>query len=241
MNRKFEKKESVVLSMCDNTGRLSIYHIFALFMDVATQHAEELKVSSDDLGEDLFWLTVRTKVQIIKRPEMSSEVTITTWPQKPSRVRANRHYIISDGNGVLIKGKSEWTVVNTATGKLQRVAEVYPEGFEFSEDLSMEENYSRISDDFEDAPAFAQYTIRSTDIDLVQHMNNAAYIRALVGMFTTKELEEYPITEIEIAYKAQSYEGETLTIKSREVEGAVEYAMVKPDCTVCATLRVVRG
>lgn len=240
MNNKLEKNYEISLSMCDNTEHLSIYNIFAMFMDIATEHAKNIKASTKDLGEDMFWVTVRTKVQILRRPVVYDKITLATWPEKPSRVRANRHYIISDENGVLIKGKNEWTVVNIATGKLQRVSEIYPAELEFCEDISIEENYARISDDFSDAQTVCDYTIRSTDIDLVQHMNNAAYIRALIGTINTKDLQEHPIKDIEIVYKSQSYEGETLTIKRRVTENAEEYGMLKADSTVCATVRIVR-
>lgn len=240
MNNKFEKKTNIALSLCDNTGKLSIYNIFTLFMDIATEHANELKLSSDDLGENLFWVTVRTKVQILDRPKMSSNITLTTWPEKPSRVRANRHYLISDGDTVLVKGKSEWTVVDTSCGKLCRVGDLYPDGFEFCEEFAVEEKFSRFSDDFSAAQTLCEYTVRSIDIDLVQHMNNAAYIRTLMGAFSTEELTEKPIKEIEIAYKTQSYEGETLTIKYRDTEDGVEYGMIKPDSTVAAMIRIIR-
>lgn len=240
MGNRFQKDTHIALSQCDNTGKLSVYHIFTTFMDMATEHAEQLKLSSSDLGENLFWITVRTKAQIINRPSMSQKVSLATWPQKPSRVRANRHYLISDENGVLINGKSEWTVVDTSTNKIQRVSDIYPDDFDFCEELSIEENFSRVSDDFSSAQTLSTYTIRSTDIDLVQHMNNAQYIRVLMGVFTKKELEEKPIKEIEITYKAQSYEGETLTIKCRKGEDFVDYGMLKSDGTVAATIRVIR-
>ncbi len=240
MSSIYERKATIPLSLCDNTGKLSIYNVFTLFMDIATEHAEELKLSSDDLGDELFWITVRTKVKIEKRPSMNDIVTLKTWPEKPSRVRANRHYVISGENGVLINGKSEWTVVNTTTGKLCRVEELYGEDFEFCDDVCIKEKYSRINDDFSNAKEVEKYTVRSTDIDLVQHMNNAAYIRTLIGAISTKDLENSPIAEIEIAYKAQSYEGETLTIMQREVDGCVDYGMIKDDGTTCATIRMVR-
>ncbi|MBR2715405.1 MAG: hypothetical protein IKB73_04270 [Ruminococcus sp.] len=240
MSAKYTKNALIPLSLCDNTGKLSVYSIFTLFMDIATEHADILKLDSDHLGENLFWVTVRTKVKVIRRPKLSSEVTLSTWPEKPSRVRANRHYLISDENGAMIKGKSEWTVVNTETGKLSRVGEIYGEDFEFCEDIACEGNYAKVKDDFSDAQVLSQYTINSTDIDLVQHMNNAAYIRAFLGAFSTEDLEKSEIKEIDIAYKAQSYEGETLTIKYKCEEDAVIYAMVKPDGTTAATLRVVR-
>ncbi len=240
MNNIMRKEITIPLSLCDNTSHLSVTSMFTLFMDIATDHANELKLSADDLGEGKFWVAVRTKVKINDRPKLSQKVTLSTWPQAPVRVRANRHYTVSDDNGVMISSKTEWTVVDMNTSKLERLDCVYPDGFDFFKEQACEEPFARVNGDFSDAKTVAEYTVKSTDIDLVQHMNNAAYIRALMGVFSCKELEASQINEIEIAYKAQSYEGETLTIKERQVDTAFEYAMIKPDSTIAATIRIVR-
>lgn len=241
MKNKMQRDIFVPLSHCDNESKLSVPFMFNLFMDIATDHANELHLSSKDLGEDMFWLATRTKIIVNRRPQMSEKVTLATWPQKAVRVRANRHYTISDSEGVAVLGKTEWAVINTATGKLQRLNDIYGEDFEFCEDVSCEESYARISDNFDEAEVFAQYKICSNDIDIGQHMNNAAYIRALFSLFSTKELNDSNVKEIDITYKNQSYEGEILTIKVRKTDdGAFEYGMIKPDNTVAAVVRIVR-
>lgn len=240
MNNVFSKEITIPLSLCDNTAKLSVTSMFTIFMDIATEHANELKLSSEHLGDNKFWLAVRTKVRIKDRPRLSQKAVVSTWPQEAVRVRANRHYSISDDSGVVISAKTEWTVVDVSTNKLVRLNDVYPKGFEFLQDLAIEEPFARMSADFEDAKTIAEYTIRSTDIDLVQHMNNSAYIRALLSVFSCEELEKSPVKEIEIVYRAQSYEGEVLTIKERVADGAVEYGMIKPDSQVAAIIRVVR-
>lgn len=240
MNSVLKQERIIPLSLCDNTSRLSVSSMFTLFMDIATEHADELKLSSENLGENKFWIAVRTKVSINERPKLSDKVTFSTWPQAPVRVRANRHYEISNENGTMISAKTEWTIVDVSTNKLERINDVYPENFEFCDRLAVEDAFARMGNDFSQAETVAQYTVRSTDIDLVQHMNNAAYIKALLGIFSCEELENSPIRDIEIVYKSQSYEGETLTIKKREADGANEYGMIKPDDTVAAIVRVVR-
>ena len=241
MKNKMQRDIFVPLSHCDNTSRLSVPFMFNMFMDIATDHANELHLSSKDLGEDMFWLATRTKIIVNRRPQMSEKVTLATWPQKAVRVRANRHYTITDGLGVAIMGKTEWAVINTSSGKLQRLNDIYGEDFEFCEDVSCEDPYARISDNFDDAEILAQYTICSNDIDIGQHMNNAAYVRALFSLFSCKELNDSNVKEIDITYKNQSYEGETLTVKVRKADdGAFEYGMIKPDNTVAAVVRIVR-
>ncbi|MBQ8057867.1 MAG: hypothetical protein IJ275_06000 [Ruminococcus sp.] len=241
MENKMERELLIPLSHCDNTSRLSVPFMFNMFMDIATDHAVQLKLSSKDLGEDMFWLATRTKIVVNRRPQMSEKVTLATWPQKAVRVRANRHYTVCDDKGVAVAGKTEWAVINTATGKLQRLNDLYGEDFEFCEDVSCEGSYARISDNFDDARVLAEYKIRCTDIDVGQHMNNAAYVRALFSLFSCDELEKSGVKEIDITYKNQSFEGEILTVKERVAEdGAYEYGMIKPDSTVAAVVRIVR-
>ncbi len=242
MTAKMIKSSSVLLSQCDSTARMSIPSIFAQFMDMATQHADELHVSSKELGDDMFWIITRTKVHIDRRPEISEPVTLATWPQTPVRIRSNRCYTISDEQGVVISGKTEWTVLELSSGKLKRLSEIFPQDTQFCDDVCVEEPYARVSADFDDADVIGEYVITSNDIDMVGHMNNSAYIRALCGMFTVKELSECDITDIDIAYKAQSFESETLTVKSKntDVDGVTDYAMIKPDGTIAVTVRIVR-
>ncbi len=239
MISKMEKSFYVPLSLCDNEAKLSIPSMFTLFMDIATEHANELKLSSKDIGENMFWLAVKTKLRIYNRPEMSSKVTLSTWPEKPARIRANRNYTIADENEILVCGKTEWAIIDTESGKLQRLSDIYGADFEFCEEQSVEESYARVSDNFDDAEIIGDYTVKSIDIDLGQHMNNSAYVRAFVSMFSCEQLKEMNIKEIDIAYKAQSFEGETLTLKRLVCDSFVDYAMVKSDNTVCATLRIV--
>lgn len=242
MSNKLTVNSSVKLSQCDNTARMSIYSIFTQFMDMATEHADALKVSSKELGDELFWIVTRTKVHIDRRPEISEPITLSTWPQAPVRVRSNRCYTISDSDSVIISGKSEWTVLNVNSGKLMRLTDVFPADTPFCEDIAVEEPFARVNADFTDAEVIGTYKVSSSDIDMVGHMNNSAYIRALCSMFTTKDLSDNEITDIDIAYKAQSYEGETLTVRAKptEEDNTTDYAMVKEDGTIAVTVRITR-
>ncbi len=239
MDNVMIKQQIVAPSLCDNTAKLSVSAMFSLFMDMATEHASALKLSTQDLEGDLFWLAIKTKIKIEKRPDMSSKVTLSTWPKKPVRVRTDRCYTISDENGVMISGKTQWAVIDMKTQKLIRLTDIFGEEFKFPDENSVEEKYAKISDDFSDAQVLCEYVVKSTDIDMGQHMNNTAYVRALFSMFSCKELEEHPVSEIDITYKNQCYEGETLTIKKRVCDDATEYGMIKSDLSVAASIRIV--
>lgn len=64
--------------------------------------------------------------------------------------------------------------------------------------------------------------MRSTDIDLGGHMNNAAYVRAFAGAFSSEEWKALRVHEAEAASRAPCYEGDTLRLQRRSADGALE-------------------
>ncbi len=240
MDTVYKKEDVIAPSLCDGTARLSVPNTFALFMDIAAEHAENLGIGAYALSKkDLFWLTVRTKLAIKKRPAIMSNTAAATWPGRPERFRCMRYYTLEKDGEMLIEGKTEWAILNMKTQKLVRADEVYPEELTLTDETACESPFERIMEDIPEKNERAAYTVKSTDIDLGGHMNNAAYIRALFSAFTSKELEGMRIREMEAAFRAQTYEGETLSIRARDIEGGMEAVLVKDDGKAALAARML--
>lgn len=223
-----KKQLTVLPSLCDNTAKLSIPSIFSVFMDIASEHAQIIEVGSDKLNQkNLFWLTVKTKIIIHKLPEMMKKTEVATWPEAPERIRTNRYYTLSNEDGILVEGKSEWAIIGTEDGKLHRIDEIFPSDIEFYEKKVCETPFERMADDFHEYGEKCKYTVKSTDIDLGQHMNNAAYIRAIFGAFSCKEIEEANISEAEIHFKQPCFENEVLSVRIRKDGNRTYIGMIK--------------
>ena len=219
--------------MCDSTAKLGIPNAFGLFMDIATEHAELLGVGMNDLmPKGLFWLTVRTRIRFNRRPSMTERVEVRTWPETPERSRCNRDYAIMKDGETLLEGKTEWMVMNLHTGRLHPADAVFPADLDLLEDRVLPEPFARMTDDFADADDFGAYTVRSTDIDVGGHMNNAAYVRAIAGLFSTKDWNAMNIREMEVAFRAPCFEGDVLRAQRREAGEAVELRLSREGKTV---------
>ena len=231
MNMKLDKSVVIPISLCDRDGKLSYPAHFSVFMDMASEHGPQIGLGLDDPAmKDLFWLTVKTKIRVYDRPNMLRQVNVSTWPEKPGRVRTNRLYTIKDGDNLLAEGKTEWALINTVTGKLVRFDSVYPKDLVHIDAPVSVSPFSKISEDFDEDQCIGSYTVCATDIDIGQHMNNAAYLRALFGMLTNDLLKGRDIFEMEAVFKTPCYEGEVLKVYCRE-EGGMQLAMKKPDGT----------
>ena len=240
MENKLDKKATILISMCDNGGQLSVPALFSLFMDMASEHGTMIRLGSEELEKKgLIWLTVKTKIRINRRPAMMEEMMLETWPEKPGKVRCNRFYRLSSGDEICAEGKTEWAMFRPETGKLAAIDEVYPEDLVHYEEVVCEGAYARVSEDFTGAEVLDVYRVRSTDIDVAQHMNNALYIRAFFGALSCAELEKLNIREVDVVFRSPSFEGEELTICRRRTEEGFEIGILHPGGKAAVVARVL--
>lgn len=239
-NNKNTTTVAALPSSCDHTGRLGMYDTFKIFMDLANEHAKILGVDQKTLMKDgLFWLTVKTHVKFYNRPEMDSVMKAETWPVKPGSLRTDRCYRLSTEGGLVAEGKTEWAILDQSTGKLYSVPKVFPTDFDFCTDTVDIQDYPRVVLDMDKAEVRGPYRVSSSDTDIGKHMNNTAYVRALLGHFTTAELDSMDIQEISVVFKASAHEGDMLSMPIVRNGDIIDTALVFPDGKPAVLARIV--
>ena len=239
MENRLERQIKIPMSICDNTNRISLDGIVDLFMDYATEHGDSIGVGRDVLAaRNLIWVAAKTKIKINRRPENLETVNVATWPETPGRIRFNRYYSLTQNGQYLVEGKTEWAILDLTNGRPHKLDEMYPVDMEHHPEVVCDTPFTRMSTDFDDCEVLKTYTVSSNDIDISQHMNNVAYIRAVLGCFSCKEIEDMNITEFEAVYRSQCFEGENLTFKKRVTENGMEIGIIKEDGSTATVIRL---
>lgn len=249
-NQKHERCEflrdiKILPSMCDGDSRLSIAAALDEFQNTATLHADTFDIGPDGMNRRYyFWIITKTRIHINRMPEMMDDVVLRTWIQAPERICCERDYSISMNDEVLAYGRSIWAVISRDTGKLVPMKGLYPE-LDFCVAPPDDKAFLRLGKKFDGAEEIGSYTIRSIDIDLGGHMNNVNYVRAMLGCFTTEEIKRFNISQLELNFISQSYEGETLTFLKKTAEdggeqngGLFDIAAADPDGKIVFVARV---
>ncbi|MCR5826086.1 MAG: hypothetical protein K6G54_05950 [Oscillospiraceae bacterium] len=240
METRYTRPLTILPSVCDSSARLGVPDAFSLFMDVATEHSTVLGCGLDVLGpRGLFWLTVRTRVRFYRRPKMFERATLSTWPERPGKLRIDRNYLIELDGTPLVAGKTEWTVLDQTTGRLHPMADIFAPDADYHPATVWDEPFTRSRD--EALEPFARYTVRSTDIDLGGHMNNAAYLHALAGLFSCADWQGMHIRELEIAYRSSCYEGDVLVWQKREHGDTIDLRAALDDGSTIALGHIIKG
>ena len=230
MEGSYQKQVVITPSRCDATSRLSLHSIFVLFQDIASEHAESLGIGGAALAEKgLFWLTVRTRVKVYSRPRMMQEVDLSTWPMAPGRMRCDRCYRLCDGETLRAEGRTEWCVYDTQLGAVRSTEGLFDPETDFHGELLLPAPYARFRHDFTEADRACTHVVRASDIDVGRHMNNVAYLRMLMDVFSVAEQEKLRITEMEILFCMPCFEGEELDVLRRRTDFGYEFGVRRPD------------
>ena len=232
MENILEREHLILTSECDAEGKLGIKNTFDLYMDLAALHAYRLGIGYYDmLAYRCYWVAVRTRVRFYDRPKLGERVETLTWPGKPGLAKMDRFYQLRQGERILSEGRTEWGVQDIDTGGVRRTKSYpYPFDLPTREERVCEEPFTLFRDaDAEGKEQLCEYTVSSMDIDVGHHMNNVAYIRMLLSTFSTEELADMDISELEIAYRHACFEGETLRIYRWAEDDSRRFQVIRPD------------
>ena len=230
MEASFTRKQTITPGLCDSSGRLSCADTFRLFQDVASEHAERMGLGGVAMQKrHAFWMTVRTRVHVYRRPWMMQEVDLTTWPMAPGKMRCDRCYRLLGGETLLAEGRTEWCVYDTQANAVRSTEGLFDPETVFSDALLLPDPYARFRHDFTDENRACTHVVRASDIDVGRHMNNVAYLRMLMDSFSVSEQEKLRITEMEILFCMPCFEGEKLDVLRRRTDSGYEFGVRRPD------------
>lgn len=178
MSNNFVYTEQIVFNNDSfQQSNINPHALFKVFTHMATKHAELLGVGFNDmLKQNLLWVTMRVKYQIVGQLTPNTTYNISTFPQAKNMLEFDRDFLITDINGnVAVKATSKWCVIDCTTRRLSRLqnidvpcADMQPV---FEGKFLKTETFQPAG-----APDFT-YQVLPEDIDSNGHMNNSIYAR----------------------------------------------------------------
>lgn len=151
--------------------------ICELLQEVAGNHARQLKFDITDLQQDkLTWVLHRLRVEVDQFPDWRDTITIQTWPSGGDGLRAHRDFLILDSeNNIIGKSLSYWLILDIESRRPKRIPKTILESVPDNSEhvLPVDEGYFKNVEHPQDTQLFS---VRKSDLDLNQHVNNVRYI-----------------------------------------------------------------
>ena len=146
--------------------------------DMASDNAESLGFGySYIIKNNLAWFLLKYRIEFEDYPSRISDLKLTTEPRGYNKLFAFRDFAIYDGEKLLGRAASTWSLVNIETKNITPVHDAlnlnpYMQPFEKREDDLVYEKIRPI----EKIDLQKVFEVRFDDIDVNNHVNNANYI-----------------------------------------------------------------
>ncbi len=166
--RRFRTEKTVGLSDVDATGRLRLDVVARFLQDAASEDVI-------DVGRPPsrhFWVVRRTEIDVVEPFCDDLRVELETWASGIAPAAASRRYTLRGAAGGHIEAESVWIHLDRDLRPLRLDAgflEIY------GESAAGRRASTRLLLPSPAVPAARAWPLRSTDIDRLGHVNNAAY------------------------------------------------------------------
>jgi acyl-CoA thioesterase FadM len=176
MKRQFRQAHTVRYDECDSFGLLAPASFLRYMQEIASLDAEDARLAGE--GN---WIAKRTVISFAAPVPIHTRLELTTYGIGFSRITAQRGYEASivgqEAGSPAISARTLWVYLD-ARGRPVRLpagtGEIWlPDGPAPQQPEALWPAFPQ------GAPDRGEYGVRFSDIDIMQHMNNAAYVEAM--------------------------------------------------------------
>ncbi len=205
--RRYEQSVTVGLADTAPSGRVRLDALARWLQDVALAD-----VVDAGLGEAALWVVRRTRLAVTRFPRFGETATAATFCSGIGRMWAQRRTTVATSGGGLVEAVALWVHLDPTS---LRPTPFAPEELElYSTSAAGREIKARLRHPApaEDA-ASRPWRFRTTELDVADHINNAAYWAVLEDELLTGGTEPSAI-DVELEFRTPAQPGEHAVLSS---------------------------
>jgi acyl-ACP thioesterase len=186
-------------------GRLRLDALARFMQDVADEDAATAPVTDGDS----VWVLRRLVAQFERTPRFRDALTLATWCSGAGARWAERRTDVSRRGDAVVRGVATWVHVDRESGRPARLVPAFDNVWGVS--ARGRKVSARLQ--HENAPDVARrerWPLRATDIDIVGHVNNAAYWAAIEELIARRPT--LSVARCEIEFRAGVLPGEDVDL-----------------------------
>lgn len=202
-------EETVLLQpqMMDNKGCLKLGELLSILSNIATHHAYQLGVYSDEMKGRYGWVVSKLKISLDQPIQNQDSLTVMTYPSTGTNVRFPRSYELYHHETRLGAVISDWSMIDLEKRRIvipKRIGLTFPPQAS-TPIMSFEEGM------VEGPWAFLETRrVRYSEVDVNGHLNNAHYVMWALDALPLHFLEHHWIQKIVIFFKKETMMNQAL-------------------------------
>ncbi len=203
----------------DRSNFITATAISEYLQEIAGEHANNIGFGYRQvIKQQMVWVLSGIRIEVQRLPRWEEEVLIQTWVVNNNRFLSRRDFRWLDKQGnELLTATTNWILFHTEKRRPQLVEQMNfplkmkPE--QTATGLPVQNIRVKIEDQRPKT-----YEVKYSDLDMVGHMNNTKYIRAIMDTYTPEFHAAHHIKSMDINFKTEARFGDELLILSQETK-----------------------
>jgi len=188
----------------NKNNKLSNKAIINYMQDIAICHADSLGNGVNSVQKThTAWLLLNWKIRVFDRPKCEDTIKIDTWPRTMEKFYSWRDFELYNGDNRFAIATSKWILVNTETGKIERISEELKEKYKLKKICVFDEEIVEKLKEPENMELMFEETIGRAKIDTNNHLNNVYYLDYAIESLPEEVYQNSIFNNIEIMYKKE--------------------------------------
>lgn len=211
----------------DHRRRMPVAILYRLLQEAAENHAVEMGFDTETLlHRNLTWVLLRLQLEISEYPEGRQPIDVETWPSKSDSRYAFREFRVFKRGGIqpFAVASSIWMLIDLVKNRPVIIDKYLSREYITRREQMVATPFPKIGE-CGDAVGH-EFTVRLSDIDLNNHVNNVHFVEWVVESTSEHEWTERTLASIAMEYKKQVRYGDTVHISTSRVDGdTYDYVM----------------
>ena len=231
MEGVFSFKHTVGYFQVDHQHRIQLGPLFQLLQEAAIHHANQYEIGTNIMeakGES--WILNRVALELSRYPKFEEEITIQTWATHLKHFKGFREFRILSASEVIGKASTLWLYIDMEKKTFARLAPTVEDTFPILNDEIHFDSLDKLRLPKPSKTANrSTVSLRYSDIDGNQHVNNAAYMDLLQTGLYHQNLDTHPkVIQIQFA-KEISPKAAEVGIRSENFESHICFGLYCQD------------
>lgn len=194
----------------DKEGRLSTHQLFNFFQEAAYRHSVTGKFGQPDLAQsNLVWMLSRISLSVFGNAYLGEEIDVKTWIRSILGSLSERDFSILSNGKEIAKATSLWACLSKETFKPTHIPSQFVKRMPINSIRSNDIVTHRLSA-LKEWGNSDRYQVKPSDVDMVNHTNNVAYIRMVLDALRLEE----NVQRIDVNFLRQSYLDDLLSVRT---------------------------
>uniref|UniRef100_UPI0040499AA6 acyl-[acyl-carrier-protein] thioesterase n=1 Tax=Flavobacterium sp. TaxID=239 RepID=UPI0040499AA6 len=210
---------------CDSNGVLRYTDLCHLLQLTAHEHSVLGGLSFKDMQVfQQAWVLSNMYLEIDALPKWEETITIKTWIVSMQDAYSIRALEVWQNDKKIAGALTHWAVLNTQLRKTEKLALPYEHFTFFPEKIPTHKQLHRILA-LKAYDSFYENTVKSSDLDLVNHVNNVKYLEWCLDTLEINELLNQKIKSIHMNFLREMHWNQAYKISKKKTSNEYHFAV----------------